>query len=133
MKMVFRTLIVLVSLAGLTETASAAGGIQFFYSNGSSGYGNGYYNSYHQNLQQRAYERQIIHHNAHRYPMTHYQHGTLHNSLRRDAVHDRFEHRRVHRNGAYCYPSTSGYYYNPYGSRLGIGYSTPGFSIRIGR
>ena len=45
MKMVFRTLIVLVALAGLTETASAAGGIQFFYSNGSPGYRSSYHNS----------------------------------------------------------------------------------------
>lgn len=133
MNMVFRTLIVLVALAGLTETASAAGGIQFFYSNGSYGYGNASHNSHHQSLQRRSYGRQAIHHNAHHYPMSRYQHGALHTSLNHDAYHDRLEHRGAHRSGAYYNPYTSGYYYNPYGSRLGIGYSTPGFSFRISR
>ena len=133
MKLFLRTLIACCTLAALTPYAAAQGGIHFSFSNG-------YYRSPSVNhrahladLQHRRLDRQIIHHNAHHYPMTGRQHGNLHDNLRHEAFHDRLEHRSAHRNGAYYYPYSSRYIYNPYGNSFGFGYSRPGISIRLGR
>jgi len=54
-----------------------------------------------QELQHRAYDRELAHHQAHRYPMTRSQHGRLHNALNHEAYHDHLEHRAAHRTHAY--------------------------------
>ena len=123
MTIALRTLIVFAALAALSETASAAGGIQFFYSTGSPGYSSTYYNSYYPGLRQRTITRHGV-----RYPTTRYRQGPLHYSVRHQGYYD-----YLGRGGAFYSPYPSGAYYSPYRSRLGIGYSTPGFSIRIGR
>ena len=118
-----RTLIVFAALAALSETASAAGGIQFFYSTGSPGYRSRYYNSYSPGLRQRTIAR-----HGYRYPTVRYRQGTVRYSVNPYGSYD-----YLRRRSAYYGPYRSGVYYNPYRSRLGIGYSTPGFSIRLGR
>ena len=142
MKMMLRALIVCGTVAALAPSASAADRVRFYFSTGSPRYTNSNHAAHMRDLQYRRLDRQIIHHNAHHYPMTRQQHGRLHNNLRHEALHDRLEHRQAHRSGAYSYPYSSRYYYNsylysngynPYRSRYGIGYSTPGFSIRLGR
>ena len=116
MTIALRTLIVFAALAALSETASAAGGIQFFYSTGSPGYRSGYYNSYYSGLRQRPNTRY-----GYRYPTVRYS----------VPPYGCYNYPGRHR--AYYAPFPSNVYYNPYRSRLGIGYSTPGFSIRLGR
>ena len=67
------------------------------------------YRRYHDDLRHREFDRRQYHREAHRYPMTRWQHERLHDTLRHDRFHDRLEHRDYHRPAPYY-----GHYYSPY-------------------
>lgn len=56
---------------------------------------------HHDDLDHRAFHRELVHNEAHRYPMSYRQHGRLHDSLNHEAYHDYLEHRSAHRTRAY--------------------------------
>jgi hypothetical protein len=52
---------------------------------------------YHRYLRERERARDRIHRDAHRYPMTRWEHHRLHDWLDRERDRDRWEHRAYHR------------------------------------
>ena len=64
---------------------------------------------FHDALESRAVQRDIVHHEAHRYPMTWQQHERLHDALDHAAYHDYLADREFHR--TYDYPGS--YYTTP--------------------
>jgi len=126
----FGTFAVLASPAMAGNPWSHCGTSYGYSSYGISGYGVGHA-ALHNELDRRAFERELIHQDAHRYPLTHFQHNQLIRSLENDARRDAQLHRVYHRSTpSYLTPGCN----TGYGSGISIGnygYGS-GFSLRIG-
>ncbi len=102
--------------------APAEAGHRYFSSHGHS-HG-------HSHVNHTAYQRWLTHHNAHRYPMSHYSHQPLYNNLNHGAYHGRVIHHSSHRPSFGISVGRSGF--GLYRSSYGHGGSR-GFSFSFGR
>ena len=110
--------------------APAEAGHRYFSSYGNS-YGNGYSHSHsHSHVNHTAYQRWLSHHNAHRYPTSHYGYQPLYNNLNHGAYHGRTTHRSSYRPSFGINVGRSGF--GLYRSSYGRGGSR-GFSFSFGR
>jgi hypothetical protein len=129
----------LLASAGLLVVALMAAPAQAHGPYSPWGFGNARANHarHHDDLAHRAFHRELAHREAHRYPMTHRQHARLHDHLEHEAFHDHLEHRAAHRSGAY-YAPRYGHRHVPHhrvyrSPGVGVGFWSPGLSVRIGR
>ena len=110
--------------------APAEAGHRYFSSYGNS-YGNGYSHSHsHSHVNHTAYQRWLSHHNAHRYPTSHYGYQRSYNNLNHGAYHGGMIHRSSYRPSFGISVGRSGF--GLYRSSYGRGGSR-GFSFSFGR
>jgi hypothetical protein len=76
----------------------------------------------HDQLNHNAYHRTLQHEQAHRYPMTGWQHHQLHDNLNHQAAHDRVDHRSYH------YGSSTGFRFGSNWNGGSFGYGNYGYS-----
>ncbi len=104
--------------------APAEAGHRYF-----SSYGHGHSHS-HSHVNQTAYQRWLVHHNAHRYPMSHYGYQRSYNNQYHGAYHGGVIHRSSNRPSFGISVGRSGF--GLYRSSYGRGGSR-GFSFSFGR
>ncbi len=120
----------------MTAGILALAGLALFANSASAQYR--YHDPFHNYLDQRQFQRDVYHYQAHQYPMTHWQHRQLHNSLNHDAYHDHLLDRQYHRlQNNYYAPTYGGSYYGgsyyPQNQGFSFGFQNRNFGIYFGR
>lgn len=112
-----------ISLLGFFSVSASAG--DYYYRN----VRNQNHLRHHDRLEHRAFHRELVHNDAHRYPMSYRGHGRLHDNLAHDSFHDNSGHRNAHRSRAYI-PRYN--YGSTYGYGSGVGFRSNGVSFFLG-